>query len=223
MNSNIFIQAIVFDMDGVLIDSEVIWRRVREVYASELGKPWTSDDQAAMMGCSTPQWSAGMRERLRISHLSAEALADEIKRRVRLAFEDELPVRPGVLQALKALGQKYPLALASGSPRELVDCAMEITGFTTYFSSILSGDDVTHGKPHPEIYLSTLMRLGTAAQRTVGIEDSYNGLKALHSAGMLSVAAPCPEFPLTVIELSNATVQIGSMKELTPHLIASLR
>jgi HAD superfamily hydrolase (TIGR01509 family) len=216
------IQAIVFDMDGVLIDSEVIWRRVRETYAAELGRPWTQDDQAAMMGCSTPAWSAGMHERLKISHISVEALAQEIKQRVRRAFEDDLPVRPGVLHALEALGKQYPLALASGSPRELVDCAMRITGFGPFFSSILSGDDVRHGKPHPEIYMRSLEHLGTSAAYTVGIEDSANGLRALQAAGMPAVAAPCPEFPLTPEELFGAQIQINSMQELTPMLIESI-
>lgn len=216
------VAAIVFDMDGVLIDSEVIWRRVREVYAAEIGRAWTAADQAATMGCSTPDWSARMCERLQVTHLAPEGLAVEIKRRVLAAYEIDVPVRPGAAQALEALAARYPVALASGSPRELMACAMERTGFARHFASMLSGDEVAHGKPHPEIYLRTLARLGVAGDRALGIEDSANGLRALRAAGMRAIAAPCPEFPLSAAELALAQACVASMSDLTPALVAGL-
>lgn len=216
------IEAVVFDMDGVLIDSEVIWRQVRQVYAAEIGRSWTQDDQEAMMGCSTPDWSARMRERLAITHLTAPQLADEIKARVLAAFQRELPVRPGAAQALAALAARWPVALASGSPRELVECAMSLTGFARHFSGMLCGDDVVNGKPHPEIYLRTLARMGVPGERAVGIEDSANGLRALRAAGMCAVAAPCPEFPLTDEVLALAQAHITTLEALTPDLVAAL-
>lgn len=214
---------VVFDMDGVLIDSEVIWRRVREVYAAEIGHTWTQDDQESLMGCSTPDWSARMRQRLGITHLSAAQLADEIKGRVLAAFQQDLPVRPGAAQALEALAARWPVALASGSPRELVECAMAVTGYARHFSGMLCGDDVVNGKPHPEIYLRTLERLGVPAAQAVGIEDSANGLRALRAAGMLAVAAPCPEFPLAPEVLALAQAHIVTLEALTPELVAGLR
>lgn len=216
------IQAVVFDMDGVLIDSEVIWRRAREVYAAEIGRSWTQDDQEAMMGCSTPDWSARMCERLCITHLSAPQLADEIKGRVLAAFKRDLPVRPGATQALAALAARWPVALASGSPGELVECAMDITGFARHFGSMLCGDDVVSGKPHPEIYLRTLERMGVSADCAVGIEDSANGLRALRAAGMWAIAAPCPEFPLTDDALALAQAHVASLEALTPEFVAAL-
>ena len=216
------IQAVVFDMDGVLIDSEVIWRRVREVYAAEIGGSWTQADQAAMMGCSTSDWSARMHERLALTDLSATELAFEIRQRVLAAFELELPVRPGAAQALAALGRRWPLALASGSPRELVECAIERTGFGPSFQSILCGDDVAQGKPRPEIYLRTLDRLGVPAEASVGIEDSGNGLRALRAAGMWAIAAPCPEFPLSLGMRALAHAEVADLTALTPQLVAGL-
>ncbi|MDE2146579.1 MAG: HAD family phosphatase [Burkholderiales bacterium] len=216
------VQAVVFDMDGVLIDSEVIWRRVREAFAAEVGRRWSSADQAAMMGCSTPDWSARMVERLGLKQCSPEQLAGEMTRRVRAAFEADLPVRPGASQALASLGRHWPLALASGSPRELVECAMARTGFKACFRSILCGDDVTRGKPHPDIYLQTLERLGVPAQAAVGIEDSGNGLRALRAAGMWAIAAPCPEFPLSLGMRALAHAEVADLAAVTPALVAGL-
>ena len=216
------IEAVVFDMDGVLIDSEVIWRRVREVYAAEIGRQWTQDDQEAMMGFSTPEWSIRMRERLGLMDLSAAELAIEIKARVLAAFELELPARPGAAQALAALGRRWPLALASGSPREQVECAMARTGFGSCFRSILCGDDVAQGKPHPEIYLRTLERLGVPAEASVGIEDSGNGLLALRAAGMWAIAAPCPEFPLAPGMRALAHAEVADLTALSPGIVAGL-
>jgi HAD superfamily hydrolase (TIGR01509 family) len=216
------IAAVVFDMDGVLIDSEVIWRRVRETYAAEIGRPWTQDDQEAMMGCSTPDWSARMRDRLQLSHLSPAELAAEIIRRVGRQFELDLPVRPGAAAALEALGARWPLALASGSPRVLLDSAMARTGFGRHFRTMLSGDEVVQGKPHPEIYLRTLQALGVPARHAAGIEDSANGLRALFAAGMWAVAAPCPEFPLEPKVLALAQARVSTLEALTPEVIDAL-
>lgn len=216
------IEAVVFDMDGVLIDSEVIWRRVRETYAAEIGHTWTEADQLALMGCSTQDWSVRMRERLGLVHLSAQALADEIIGRVLAAFRQELPVRPGAAQALQALGERWPLALASGSPRALVACAMELTGFGRHFRSILCGDDVSQGKPHPEIYLRSLQRLGVDAQAAAGVEDSANGLRALRAAGMWAIAAPCPEFPLSPDARALAHAEVADLHGVTPELVTGL-
>ena len=216
------IRAIVFDMDGVLIDSEVIWRRVRAEYAAELGHVWTEADQMDLLGRSTPDWSARMRSRLQITHLSAEELAEDVVARVLQAFRQDLPQRPGAAAALRTLAAHYPLALASGSPRSLVECALHSTGFAPYFQAVCTGDDVQHGKPHPEIYLRALAALGSPAQQALGIEDAPNGLRALRAAGMRAVAAPCPEFPLDSATLALADLHIASMEALTLDLVRSL-
>lgn len=216
------VRAVVFDMDGVLVDSEVIWRQVRADYATEIGYRWTDADQMDMLGRSTPDWSALMRERLHIAHLSAQGLADEIVKRVLKAFQNDLPQRPGAAAALEALAQHYPLALASGSPRVLVDSAMQTTGFARYFQSILTGDDVRHGKPHPEIYLRSLKNLGVDAGHAAGIEDAPNGLKALRAAGMWAIAAPCPEFPLDAKSLALGHTVIATLEDLNVALVQAI-
>lgn len=216
------IDAVVFDMDGVLIDSEVIWRRVREQFARELGRTWTEADQAACMGCSTPEWSQRMGERLGLLDRSPADLAADVIARVQAAFAQDLPVRPGAAQALEALAARWPLALASGSPRVLVDTAMALTGFGRHFRHVLSGDEVARGKPEPDLYLLALARLGVAGAAAVGIEDSANGLRALRAAGMRAVAAPCPEFPLPPEVLALAQAVIPDLHPLTPAWLQAL-
>lgn len=216
------IKAIVFDMDGILIDSEVIWSRVRRQFASERGLAWTETDQLSLMGLISSQWSVRMHEMLCLKEINARELELEIRRRVAIAFESDLPVRKGARQALEGLAAHWPIALASGSPRDLVELAMERTGMRSAFQFILTGEDVVCGKPDPEIYLRALSILGVAGNQAVGIEDSANGIRALRSAGMWVVAAPCPEFPLSADVQALAHVAVEGMDQIDARLIAEL-
>jgi HAD superfamily hydrolase (TIGR01509 family) len=216
------IKAIVFDMDGILIDSEVIWGRVREQFANERGLEWTETDQLSLMGLSSGQWSVRMHAMLRLEDTTARELEIEIRRRVGIAFESDLPVRKGALQAVEGLAAHWPIALASGSPRDLVELAMERTGMRSAFEFMLTGDDVARGKPDPEIYLRALSMLGVTGNEAVGIEDSANGIRALRSAGMWVVAAPCPEFPLGADVQALAHVAVDGMDHIDAGLIAEL-
>jgi HAD superfamily hydrolase (TIGR01509 family) len=216
------IKAIVFDMDGILIDSEVIWGRVREQFANERGLAWTETDQLSLMGLISSQWSVRMHEMLRLKDITARELELEIRRRVVIAFESDLPVRKGARQAVEGLAAHWPIALASGSPRDLVELAMERTGMRSAFQFMLTGDDVVCGKPDPEIYLLALSRLGVAGSEAVGIEDSANGIRALRSAGMWVVSAPCPEFPLSADVQALAHVEVEGMEHIDARLIAEL-
>lgn len=213
------IRAVVFDMDGILIDSEVIWSRVRTQFANARGLKWTEADQLALMGLSSSEWSVRMHAMLQLEDLTARDLELEIRRRVATEFKRELPVRKGAYEAVESLAARWPVALASGSPRDLVELAMDQTGMRSAFEFMLTGDDVSIGKPDPEIYLRALDKLGVAGHEAVGIEDSANGIRALRAAGMWAVAAPCPEFPLAPDIQALAHVQVDSMERIGPRLI----
>ena len=216
------IKAIVFDMDGILIDSEVIWSRVRTQFANERGQRWTESDQLALMGLSSSEWSVRMHAMLQLEDFSARELELEIRKRVASAFKTELPVRKGATQAVESLAARWPVALASGSPRDLVELAMDLTGLRSAFAFMLTGDDVSRGKPDPEIYLRALDKLGVEGHAAVGIEDSANGIRALRAAGMWAVAAPCPEYPLAPDMQALAHVEVDSMEHVGPQLVWDL-
>ena len=219
---NTSIKAIVFDMDGILIDSEVIWSRVRAQFANERGLKWTETDQLALMGLSSSQWSISMHAMLQLNDLTARQLELEIRGRVSNEFKKELPVRKGAFEAVQNLVARWPIALASGSPRDLVELAMDQTGMRSTFQFMLTGDDVSKGKPDPEIYLLALDKFGVLAHEAVGIEDSANGIRALRAAGMWVIAAPCPEYPLTPDIHTLAHIEVTGMGQIGPLLIADL-
>lgn len=220
--SPVSIKAIVFDMDGILIDSEVIWGQVRTQFAQERGLRWTENDQLALMGLSASEWSVRMHAMLQLEDCTVRELELEIRRRVAAEFQKQLPVRRGAREAVESLAAHWPLALASGSPRDLVELAMEQTGLRSAFRFMLTGDDVAKGKPDPAIYLSALDQFGITGPEAVGIEDSANGIRALRAAGMWAVAAPCPEFPLTPDVQALAHGVVDGMEHVGPRLIAGL-
>lgn len=216
------LQAVIFDMDGILIDSEVLWRQVREEFAADHGLVWSAEDQASTMGCNTRMWSRIMVERL---HLQARlgmddaAIAREIKGRLLAKYQAHLPERDGAVAAVRRVAERYKVALASGSPNELATYVMQATGLDQVFLAATYGDDVVHGKPAPDIYLDVLAKIGVAPAQAVGVEDSGNGLRSLRAAGMGVIAVPGPEFPLTADVLALADVRIDDMRDLDLPLV----
>ncbi|WP_077038222.1 HAD family phosphatase [Pelomonas sp. KK5] len=216
------IQAVVFDMDGILIDSEVLWREAREEFCTENGMLWSAEDQEATMGCNTRSWSALMVQRLRLRErlsMDEAAVAAEIKGRLLAKYRRKLPLREGAVEAVQLAASRYKVALASGSPNELAAFVMRETGLDRVFLATMYGDDVVHGKPAPDIYLQVLEKIGVAPRHAVGVEDSGNGIRSLHAAGMGIIAAPGPEFPLSEEVLALADVRIAEMTEFQLGLV----
>jgi beta-phosphoglucomutase-like phosphatase (HAD superfamily) len=211
-------QAVVFDMDGVLIESEHLWREVREEFAQSLGKTWSKEDQVATMGRSTADWAKVMVERMQLQ-LSAGEVAREIIDRLIGKYTVNLPVRPGAVAAVKLSASRYRLGLASGSPTALIDWVLKRTGLAEYFEVVGYGDDTRHGKPHPEIYQKVLARLGVAPSDAVGVEDSGAGILSLHAAGMRIIAAPSPGFTLAPDLSALADSVIDSMEAFNMELV----
>lgn len=217
------IQAVVFDMDGILVDSEVLWRLAREEFAADNGMTWSAEDQESTMGCNTAMWSRIMVERLDLRArlgMDEESIAREIKRRLLAKYEVHLPEREGAIAAVRLAATKYKVALASSSPNELAEYVMRKTGLDQVFLAATYGDDVAHGKPAPDIYLDVLKKIGVAPEHAVGVEDSGNGIRSLRAAGMGIIAAPGPEFPLGEDLLALADVRITEMTEFNLDLVA---
>lgn len=215
------IQAVIFDMDGVIVDSEAYWLQSRVDFAERRGLAWTMDDQRHAMGRSTVEWAHVMQERLKLD-MTLEAIIDEVIAGVNAQLEARLPVLPGALEAIRASASAYPVALASGSPTSVINEVMKLTGLNEVFQFILYGDDMERGKPDPEIYLKTAAKLGVDPARCLGIEDSGNGLRALKAADMYAIAVPSPGFTLSDELLAMADVVLGSLTEYSLELVRSI-
>lgn len=215
------IEAVVFDMDGVLVDSEVYWHLSREEYARSRGKLWTDADQRVAMGRSTVGWAKVMKERLDLPETIDEIIA-EMKKRVMAHYDERLPLREGAVEAVQVSAANFKCALASGSPTDIIQHVMRLSGLERVFQFIVYGDDFPNGKPAPDIYIAALRRLNVEAAHAVGVEDSSNGIRSLKAAGMIAVAAPSPGFPLSPEILALCDAHIESLTEFTLPLITSL-
>jgi HAD superfamily hydrolase (TIGR01509 family) len=214
------IEAVVFDMDGVLIESEEIWDAIREAYVRERGGRYDAEVQRAMMGMSSTEWSRFLHETAGVPDEPA-AINAEVVRRMLEAYREHLPLMPGAVDAVKRLAERYPLAVASSSNRPLIDAVLEVAGLAPYFTATVSSEEVPRGKPAPDVYLEAARRLGVAPERCAAVEDSHGGIRAAKAAGMLVIAFPNPTYPPDEESLAQADVVIRSLDELTPELVAS--
>ncbi len=215
------IEAVIFDMDGVLVDSEVYWKQSRIEFAQTLGKVWTDEDQRLAMGRNTVEWAQVMQERLAID-MSIEDIIADMKRRVIAHYEERLPTLPGALEAVQLASKHYRIALASGSPTEIIQRVMQLTELDKVFEIMVYGDDIPNGKPAPDIYIETLSRLNVKAENAVGIEDSANGIRALKAAGMYAIAAPSPGFTLPDDILQMADYFLDSLERFSLNVIQEI-
>jgi HAD superfamily hydrolase (TIGR01509 family) len=212
------IEAVVFDLDGVLLDSEQRWNEAKEALVRESGGRWREEAPVAMMGMSSPEWSRYLRKDLGVP-LSQEEINRDIVGRMQDRFRDALPLLPGAGEAVRALAARWPLGLASSSNRELIDLFLELSGFGDAFRVTVSSEEVARGKPAPDVYLEAASQLGVDAARCVAIEDSSNGIRAGAAAGMTVIAAPNPHYPPAEDALALAAVTVEGVAEVTPDLV----
>jgi HAD superfamily hydrolase (TIGR01509 family) len=212
-------EAVVFDLDGVLLDSEQRWNEAKEAVTGESGGRWRDDAATAMMGMSSPEWSAYMRDELGVP-LSAEAINDAVVERMAAGYERELPLLPGAIDAVEALAARWPLGLASSSNREIIDAFLDLSGLGDRFRVTVSSEEVGRGKPAPDVYVEVAARLGADATRCVAVEDSANGLRAAVAAGMVVIAVPNPHYPPPADALVLAAATVATPGELTAGLVA---
>ena len=213
------IDAVVFDLDGVLIQSEEVWDDVRERFVRERGGRYDAEIQRAMMGMSSPEWSRYLHEHAGVPD-EPDAINAEVVRRLLSAYRDRLPLIPGALDAVRRLADRFPLGIASSSNRELIDAVLEAAGLAPLFAATVSSEEVAHGKPEPDVYLEAARRLGVAPERCAAVEDSHGGIRAAKNAGMRVVAIPNPSYPPDDEALALADVIIGSLDELTVGVVS---
>jgi HAD superfamily hydrolase (TIGR01509 family) len=208
------IDGVIFDLDGLLLDSEQVWDAAREELARERGGRWHPQAQRDMMGMSSPEWSRYMHDVIGLPEPPEEINA-EVVHRLEDRYREHLPVIPGAREAVERLAERWPLALASSSNRELIDLALELMGLTHYFKATVSSEEVARGKPAPDVYLEAARRLKIAATRAAAIEDSHNGIRAAKAAGMRVIAIPNSHFPPDEDSLAQADVVLNELAGLT--------
>ena len=212
------IEAIVFDLDGLLLDSEQVWGEVREQLVKERGGRWREQAQTEMMGMSSVEWSRYMHDELGLSE-PPEEISGEVVRRLEERYRRELPLIEGAKEAVERLAARWPLGLASSSNRELIDLVLELSGLAPFFRVTVSSEEVPRGKPAPDVYLEAARGLGVPPQRCAAVEDSRNGIRSAKAAGMKVIAIPNPHFPPGEDSLALADVTLGSLAELTPSIV----
>ena len=214
------IEAVVFDLDGVLIRSEEVWDDVRERYVRERGGRYDDEVQRAMMGMSSPEWSRYLHETAGVAD-APDAINAEVVRRMLAAYRAHLPLIPGAVEAVRRIAARYPLGLASSSNRELIDTVLDLAGIAPLFAATVSSEEVPRGKPAPDVYLEAARRLDIPPDRCAAVEDSHGGIRAARSAGMRVIAIPNPSYPPDDEALALADVTLGGLDELTSDVVSA--
>jgi HAD superfamily hydrolase (TIGR01509 family) len=212
------IAAVIFDLDGLLLDTEQVWDEVREELVRERDGRWHDRAQADMMGMSSLEWSRYMHEELGLPD-PPEEISAEVVQRMAARYRERLPLIDGAVEAVERLAARWPLGLASSSNRELIDLALELSGLGRYFRATVSSEEVARGKPAPDVYLEAARRLGVDPHACVAVEDSRSGILAAKGAGMGVVAIPNRHYPPDGETLGLADVVLESLAELTPEAV----
>jgi HAD superfamily hydrolase (TIGR01509 family) len=213
-------EAVVFDLDGVILDTEELWDEARKLIVEKRGGRWREDAQRAMMGMSSREWSRYMHEELGVPD-PPEQISAEVVRRLEDLYRERLPLIPGALDAVRRIARRWPLAIASSSNRPLIDLFLELTKTADLFRATVSSEEVERGKPAPDVYLEAARRLGVDPATCAAVEDSENGIRSAAAAGMKVIAIPNPVFPPSDEALSLAAVVLASLDELEPELVES--
>jgi len=217
------VEAVIFDLDGVIVDSEIWWDEARRDFATGHGRRWTEADRLAVMGANSRQWSLTMQDRLGIDESPEEierAVVDAVVDRYR---REGAPPIEGAPQAVRRIAERWPVAVASSAHRDVIDAALEATGLTGIFRAVVSSDEVAHGKPEPDVYLETARRIGVPPERCLVVEDSYNGVRAGKAAKMRVVLVPNRSIPPAPGTAELADAVVDQLTDLDPERITGGR
>lgn len=212
------IAAFVFDLDGVLLDSEQVWDEARERLAKERGGRWHPGAQRDMMGMSSTEWSRYMHDVIGLPESPAEINREVVERLVAV-YRERLPAIAGAREAVERMADRWPLGVASSSNRELIELVLELLGVAHLFAVLVSSEEVGRGKPAPDVYLEAARRLGVGSTHAAAVEDSHNGILAAKAAGMCVLAIPNAHFPPGPDALEQADGVLSSLAELTPEAV----
>jgi HAD superfamily hydrolase (TIGR01509 family) len=214
-------EAVIFDLEGVLADSERLWNNAKKEVAESEGGHWRDDAPTSMIGMSAPEWSAYMHVVLAVPLPPAD-IDRMVVRRMEQLYQVRLPLLAGATEAVRALSRRWPLGLASSANREIIDLVLSLAGMTEAFAATVSSEEVERGKPAPDVYLEAARRLGARPERCVAIEDSTNGLRSAAGAQMAVIAVPNPHYPPDSDAVALAAAVVSTVADVTPELVESV-
>jgi HAD superfamily hydrolase (TIGR01509 family) len=213
------VEAVVFDLDGVIVDSEIWWDEVRASFAAEHDRAWTTEDREAVMGANSRAWAATMRERLHLDlpePTIERAVVDAMVARYRT---DGAPLIDGAVDAVRRVATRLPVAVASSAHPEVIAAALAATGLEDVFAVVVSSDEVEHGKPAPDVYFEAARRLAVAPEGCLTVEDSLNGVRAGKAAGMIVALVPNASVPPPSGTAELADLVVGRLADLDPAMV----
>jgi HAD superfamily hydrolase (TIGR01509 family) len=211
------VAAVVFDLDGLLLDSEQVWREAKERLVHERGGRWSDAAEHDMLGMSSTEWARYMRNELGVP-LDESEISSEVVRIMGELYERELPILPGADDAVRRIAGRWPLGLASSSNREIIDLVLREAGWLDLFDVTVASEEVARGKPSPDVYLEAARRLGVSPTDAVAVEDSGPGIRSAHAASLAVVAIPNPAYPPEA-EVLEPTLVLASLSELDPAAV----
>jgi HAD superfamily hydrolase (TIGR01509 family) len=214
------VEAVVFDLDGVLVDTEPVWAAVRQELTVSSGGHWTDEAAAPMLGMSGPEWSAYIHDELEVPLPPAEIherVVNEVVARIRQGLS---PI-PGALEAVARIAARWPVAVASSADRPVIEAALAATGLGEWLHVIVTSEEAGGGKPAPDVFLLAAERLRVAPREAAGVEDSPNGMRAVKAAGMVLIAIPNPSTPVDEDALALADLVLDSIAQLTPEAVVA--
>ena len=212
------IRAVVFDLDGVILQTEEVWDEVRGRYVVDQGGRYDEAAQRAMMGMSAPEWSAYLHEEAGVPD-EPDAINQEVVERMLEAYRRELPLLPGAVEAVRRAAEAFPLGLASSSNRAIFEEVLRLAGIEDCFRATVSSEEVARGKPAPDVYLEAARRLEVSPERCAAVEDSHAGIRSAETARMRVVAIPNASYPPDEAALRLADAVVGSLDELTVDVL----
>ena len=215
------IRAVVFDLDGVLVDSEPVWEQVRRGLVAERGGHWAPDAQHRLMGMSTPEWARYLSEDLGVG-LAPERVATVVIDRMAARYREHVPLMDGAVDAVHRIAARWPLAVASSAPATLIETVLQSAGLRSCFAVVMSTEQVAHGKPAPDIYLAVTAALGCPPLDCAAVEDSSNGLRSAAAAGLRVIAIPQAEYPPDADARAQASLVLPGLAGLTTDAVAAL-
>jgi len=215
------IRAVVFDLDGVLVDSERLWDQARREVAIAHNGHWRADATAAMQGMSSVEWSRYLRDTLGVE-LAPDQIVDLVVANLLEQYRRRLPLIPGAKEAVQLIARRWPLALASSAGRPVIDTVLAVAGLQHAFQATVASEEVPRGKPAPDVYLEAARRLGQPPAACAAVEDSANGIRSGLAAGLHVVAIPNRDYPPPASVLARAQAVIDSLSGLTVELVEQL-